>query len=359
MKIAFVVDDFHGGAGNIVQLLALNFKQDYDISMVMTNLHSEPRYNLDGIHIYNQNSSVTGKNKLFGLFSSINNLGRLLKKEIKPDLIISFLDNNNTLVCLSHYFNKIPIIVAERSNPLAILPKAPWNFLRRIAYKRANVVTVQFKAFDVFDGSRFKNKTRVTSNIVEKSKYHKEHFNSENVKFVTMGRLAIIKRMDLMIDLFDQAQKKYPGIELHIFGDGPEKDKLSSMVLQRELGEKVFLHGYCNDVHKTLSKYDVYLMTSYQEGFPNSLCEAMAVGLPSVSIACHEGIVELTQNGKSGFSVLEGEENVFVNNMIKLAKDVSLRKELGNNATYISEKYSRDSIMQQWRDCISEAIKKS
>ena len=356
MNIAIVVDDFHGGAGNIAQILALNFAKNHNVSMVLTNKHSDPRYDLHEINVFCESLSITGKNKVFGIIDSVKRLGILLNKKIKADVIISFLDNNNTMTCFSQFFNKTPVIVAERSNPLVIFPKAPWDKLRRIAYKRANIVTVQFKCFDGFDEGRYTNKTRVTSNIVDKPKYVKQNYDSEKVKFVTMGRLAVIKRMGLMVELFDEAVKQCPDIELHIYGDGPEREKLESLISEKNLEEKVFLEGYCNDVHNTLCEHDVYLMTSLQEGFPNSLSEAMAVGLPSVSFACHDGIEELTESGKSGYSASEGDREGFVNKMVELVQDASLRKQMGTNAMSICDKYNVDIIMKQWQSCIDEAI---
>ena len=359
MKIAIVVDDFHGGAGNISQILALNFAKEHNVSLVLTNHHSDARYDLSEIDLYPMNLAVSGKNKISGLVKSIRKLGKVLKKDIKADLIISFLDNNNTMTCFSQFFNHTPIIVSERSNPLVIFPKAPWDKLRRIAYKRANVVTVQFKCFENFDGGRFIKKTRVTSNIVDKPGCFKNEYSGEKVKFVTMGRLAGIKRMGLMIELFDEAQKTHSDIELHIFGDGPEREKLEMLIKERNLENKVFLKGYCNDVHKTLCEQDVYLMTSQQEGFPNSLSEAMAVGLPSVSFACHDGIVEMTENGMSGFTAAEGDREDFIEKMVLLAKDASLRKEMGTRARCIVEKYDNETVLKQWQNCIDEAIRKA
>lgn len=358
MRIAVVVDDFRDGAGNIAQLLSLKLKKDNQVSLVLTNQHSAPRYNLDGISIYNQRLSTNGKNKFFGLFDMIIKMRRLFDKEISPDLIISFIDNNNTIVCLSNLFNRIPIIVSERSNPLVILPKSPWDKLRRIAYKRANVVTVQFKCFEGFDGGRFVKKTRVTSNMIDKPKCLKQNYDCEKVKFVTMGRLTGIKRMDLMIELFGETINKYPDIELHIFGDGPDREKLETLISEKKLSDKVFLDGFCNDVHKTLCEHDVYLMTSRQEGFPNSLSEAMAVGLPSVSFACHEGIVEMTENGSCGFSVIEGNKEDFVNKMLLLAQNKELREKNGKKAVSIYEKYCEERVMKQWYECIELAMSK-
>lgn len=357
MKISIVFDDFRDGAGNIAQLLALNLKKENEVSVILTNLHSEPRYNLDGIKISEVNLAASGKNKVFALFSMIKRMKKALK-ETKPDLIISFLDNVNTTVCLSRWFSKTPIIVSERSNPVVIFPKAPWDKLRRIAYKRANAVSVLFDAFCDFDGGRFSKKAVVTHNIVDKPSCVKENYSSDKIKFVTFGRLADIKRMDLMIEMFDKAQKQEPNMELHIYGDGQKKEMLQDMIKDKNLSEKVFLHGYCNEVHKTLIENDVYLMTSRQEGFPNSLGEAMAVGLPTISFECHEGILEMTENGKSGYVIEEGNITEFVNKMIFLAKNESVRKELGEKAKLIPQIYSSENFMKEWNDCISQVIKK-
>lgn len=358
MNIALVVDDFHGGAGNIASLLAMELSRLHKVSMIMTNLHSDRRYPLDNIVVYDENMSVSGKHKIVGLFSSIKRMKALIRKKIKADLIISFVDNNNSLVCLSQWWNKTPIIVSERSNPLAIFPKAPWDKIKRIAYRRANVVSVQFAVFRAFDGGRFANKCRVTSNIVEVPVCRKNNWESDAVRFVTFGRLADIKRMDLMIKLFGDAKKQAPNMELHIFGDGPNKEKLQHLIEENGLVDNVFLRGYCNDVHQTMLDYDAYLMTSFQEGFPNSLSEAMAVGLPSVAFACHEGIVELAENGKSGFVAAEGDESDFVQKMVLLAQDSNLRKTMGMRAQSISARYSKEQIMAQWQSCIAEALQK-
>lgn len=358
MNIALVVDDFHGGAGNIAQMLALEFSKEHNVSLIMTNLHSERRYELDNINVIDANISIDGKNKIFGLIAATRRLKKAISKTAKADVIISLIYNNNSLACLSQYFNKKPIIVSERSNPIAILPTSPWDKIRRIAYRRANVVTVQFDAFKTFDEERYVDKCRVTHNIVALPSLRKENWETEKVRFVTFGRFASVKRMDLMIKLFAEAHKKNENMELHIFGDGSNRDKLLSLIDQLGLDDSVFLRGYCNDVHKTMLEYDAYLMTSYQEGFPNSLSEAMAIGLPSVSFCCHDGIREMTENGMSGFIAEEGDEDDFVEKMVRLSTDEALRSEMGQKAKNIAVRYSKEVVMQQWQKCIEEAMAK-
>lgn len=357
MNITIVVDDFHGGAGNIAQLLAMELSKQHKVNLILTNKHSEPRYGLDKIHLYDDKMSISGKNKIGGLIRCIKRMKKRILS-IHTDLVISFLDNNNTISCFSLWNEKkIPIIVSERSNPLVVYPKFPWDYFRRIAYRRANVVTVQFDVFKEFDKKRFFGKCEVTSNIVEKPTRIKADWSSNKVRFVTFGRLASVKRMDLMIELFAKAARQDDSIELHIWGEGPEKEHLNRLIEKETMKDRIILKGYSNEVHETLLNYDAYLMTSYQEGFPNSLCEAMAVGLPSVSFMCHTGIRELTEDNKAGFAIPDNQKEEFVEKVLLLATNEKLREQMGKNAQKIVVRYEKSRIMDQWKKCIERAMK--
>ena len=355
MRVIIVVDDYHGGAGNIAQLLALELQKTHEVGLLLTNQHSASRYSLEGIQVYEESFSIQTRNKVKGLIVCIRKMKERLAS-FRPHVIISFLDNNNSIVCLSQRKTKTPIIVSERSNPLVIYPKFPWNYIRRIAYRRANVVTVQFDIFKNFDKARFVKKCMVTANIVDKPACLKTNWESERIRFATFGRLQDVKRMDLMIRLFAKAQEQLKNAQLHIYGDGPNREKLQTLIHDLKMDGYVFLEGYCREVHKTLAENDVYLMTSLQEGFPNALSEAMAVGLPSVSFRCHDGVAELAQNERAGFTVEEGNQEEFVEKMILLAKSATLRQEMGLKAQSISEKYSKERIMEQWNACIKKSL---
>lgn len=358
MNIAIVVDDYRGGAGNVAQLLALELRKTHKVSLVFTCLCSDSRYCLEGVDVYDEPMSIIGKYKIFKFFSSIYRMQKLITHIIHADLVISFLDNNNSMVCLSQTMTKIPIIVAERSNPVVIYPKFPWNIIRRIAYHRADVVSVQFDAFSEFDRKRFLHKCMVNANIVRKPNEIKTNWQSERIRFVTCGRLADIKRFDLMISLFAKVKEQIGNVELHIYGEGACERELQEMIAKQRLNDAVKLMGYHNDVHKMLLQYDIYLMTSLQEGFPNSFCEAMAVGLPTISFRCHEGIYELTQSDTCGYSIVDDNHEEYIKKMILLATDSHRRMEMGQKAQKIVERYSVENVMIQWRECIQEAIRK-
>lgn len=357
MKILIIVDDFAGGAGNIVQLLARKLMdKGNEVSVFLTYKHSSPRYDLDGVNIFNVNVSIISGNKILKMKRMVDVFKRIIEAS-GCELVISFLDNNNSLACLALWNKEIPVIVSERSNPLSIFPKFPWNYIRRIAYKRADAVTVQFDGFRKFDGNRYLKKCFVTHNIIEKPEITKENWDEKIISFVSLGRYASIKRYELMIQLFGRFAQGKENVALHIFGNRIVNDDLGDEIKRADVTGKVFLHNEISNVHEELVKHSVYLMTSLQEGFPNALCEALAVGLPAVVIRCHDGIAKLVRNGENGYCVPEGDEEKFVNAMENITHNLEERKKMGDRSRQIAGQYNEETVMKEWEVCIEKVIK--
>lgn len=359
MRIGIVVDDFSGGAGNIAQLLAMRLRDSGNtVGMLLTHPHSAPRYPLDDITVHAKDFTTFQGNNAKKLSEMLKTTRYYLVDVMNCELVISFLDNNNSTVCLALWSHKIPIIVCERSNPLSIYPKFPWNHIRRVAYQRADAVTVQFKEFCGFDNGRFKNKCYVTPNFVRKPGYVKEDYESGLIRFAAVCRLNKVKRLGLMIELFCMALEQNRDIELYIFGEGAERERLERLIAENHAEDKIFLMGAIHNVHEELAKCDVYLMTSLQEGFPNSLCEALSVGLPAVCFECHSGIAELLNDGEFGFSIHEGDKHSFVDAMLELASNEEKRCEMGRKAKQIVETYDQDQVFRKWEQCIETVMER-
>lgn len=357
LKIVFVVDDFSGGAGNVVQILANEFSyKGNEIVIILLNSHTQKNRLYEEVTVIKKNiSSQNFRNKVIWLKKTMKELRELIMG-LKPNVVMSFLDNNNTLVGISLMLENVPIIVSERSNPIEIRPKGLWRFLRIPAYLRANAVIVQCSNFINFN-RLFLKKTSVIPNPVIKPKFVKnKEFNTENIKIVSIGRLAKIKQFDLMIKAFAKINKQFSNTELYIYGDGNQRQSLEKLINQLSLQNRVFLPGRTNEVYDVLNNSDIYLMTSMQEGFPNALSEAMATGLPVVAFECHEGLRDIVDNGENGFLVPPGD----IDNMAKyiglLIQDTNLRHTFSKNARAISEKFSVANVLNMWEETINRVV---
>ena len=358
-KILMFVDDYSGGAGNVMQILANEFyrKGEYEPVVVFLNPHTD-RYKLnEGVRVVEHPlSRYRSVNKLAQFTRSIRSIRRIIEAEA-PVAIISFLDNINTLVALSRYCNRsIPIVVCERSNPIAIKPSFAWRLLRAAAYRRAEAITVQCSNFVEFMPSQ-RHKMEVTPNPVLAPMHTKSDYAvSGAVRFVTCARLSPIKQHRKMVEAFDVLYKRGVACVLVIYGEGVERAALEQMVAERGLQGAVMLPGAVKNVHQVLAQSDVYLMTSQQEGFPNALCEAMAVGLPSVSFACHEGLRDIVQDGDNGFLVAPDDVAAMADRMEQLANDATLRERMGRAAGRIAERYNLERTYEQWHAIIARLV---
>lgn len=199
------------------------------------------------------------------------------------------------------------------------------------------------------------DKCMVTHNVIEEPKVRKSEWDNDKISFVSLGRYAPIKRFDLMLRLFAEFVKENKDAELYLFGDKIDNVTLSELANQLGISDKVYFHNEITNVHEELIKHSVYLMTSLQEGFPNALSEALAVGLPAIVIGCHDGIKQLVRNGENGFCVSEGDETGFVSAMSQLADNISLRKTMGIRSVEIARQYAQEVIMKEWEACIEKA----
>lgn len=357
MKILWLVDDYSGGAGNVAQLLTRELaKRGHDVTLLLTNCHTEPKYDMTSVTCtqYTMNRKKTDNFLMW--FRSITNELKNYIVENNYDAVVSFLDVISIMTAFSLMNTKIPLIVCERSNPLVMKPKFPWNVLRYPAYQRANKVSIQFNAFSELCHGAFRNKAFVTPNPISNPNTlsHAPHESgSRRIRIVTAARLEPVKQFPLLIEMFSELHANIPDIDLTILGDGTQRKALQDMIDAKQLNSCIHMPGSIKEILGKLTEYDIYVMTSQQEGFPNALCEAMSVGLPCVAFECHQGLRDLIDDGVNGFLVPQNDTITMQSKLEGLISDESLRRKIGNNAVKIVDKYSMDNIVSLWENELS------
>lgn len=358
MKILFVVDSFSGGAGNVVQILGSEFSKNNDVNILLLNgKQSKEKYDLSKVKITSivLSEVVKGKNKVF----NIHNYVKAIKNEfnkINPEVIVSFLTENNILCCMANK-NKISLIISERSDPFVEKHKKHWSLLRLLEYPKASKIVVQCSNFINFCNSRFVKSSIVIANPIMKPAINHEVREKRDIVLASVGRLRIEKNFSWMLDRMAEIHKLNDKIKLKIYGEGPLEEELRKKISTLNLDNCVELCGYTDSPHQVLTQSDIYLMTSDYEGFPNALSEAMAVGLPSVSRMCHEGIKDLVQNGTNGYLVEPKDTRSFVERVIMLSQDSEKRKQISKEAKKVSDTYSVSNIVTVWDRLIQESMR--
>ena len=115
---------------------------------------------------------------------------------------------------------------------------------------------------------------------------------------VTVCRLTKEKGLDVLFQALSLLNFK--NYKLLIAGDGIEKLKLKQLSEKLNISSKIKYFGFMKDVKPLLKLSNLYVNTSYFEGFPNSVVEAINHGIPIICSQSHGGINEILLNGKCG-----------------------------------------------------------
>jgi glycosyltransferase involved in cell wall biosynthesis len=122
----------------------------------------------------------------------------------------------------------------------------------------------------------------------------------------SVGRLSAEKGYDVLIRAVDQLIRAGLNIELLIAGEGDEKSRLETLISELGLGQFVRLLGYRADTRELYEALDLYVLSSYREGLPNVLLEAMALEVPVVATRI-AGVPRLVRHQETGLLVEPGD----------------------------------------------------
>ncbi len=113
-----------------------------------------------------------------------------------------------------------------------------------------------------------------------------------------------------------------------IVGEGPEREKLETVVAQTDADDVVLMTGYRDDVQDLLPAFDVAVCCSDFEGGPLSVMEYMDAALPVVATNVG-GLPELIKEGKTGVLVPPRDPQALASATAGLLEDGSLARRLG------------------------------
>ncbi|WP_020528959.1 glycosyltransferase family 4 protein [Flexithrix dorotheae] len=200
------------------------------------------------------------------------------------------------------------------------------------------------------------NKAFTPGTAEEKLKKRKSLGIKENsLVIISVGRTTIEKNHTDIIESIPEIIKEVPNLFYIHVGDGPEQEKLIMRTKDLNIENYVSFLGKRNDVRELVVASDIFVMPSKYEGLPISLLEALFCGLPSI-IYNNYGVKDLVINDFNGFVVEEPREN-FKNAIIKLSKDESLQKKMGENAISLANEQfdiekSISKLISVYRDAL-------
>lgn len=164
----------------------------------------------------------------------------------------------------------------------------------------------------------------------------------------SVGRLAFEKGVDLLLDAWAEAAPHHPDWVLRIYGAGLEEAVLRAHCTALGLDDSVEWMGSTDDVLGALRGASVFAQASRAEGFPITLLEAMAAGVPVAAFDCAPGVREIVTHGEDGLLARLGNTMELAGHLDALMSDRGLRDRLGDSAFQSVKRYSSTEITDRW-----------
>lgn len=366
-----------GGAEKVISLLLKKLVKDYNVTLFLfyNDIHFDIPKEVNLV-VFNKRGtkSITSISKFFdSLIFCFKFFKEIKKREISVSItFLAFPNFLNSLAAIR--FPKLKTVISERGYPSDNTTSKLSFYISKIFYP------ILYNRNDVL----FSNSIYINKDLEENFKVRiplKVIYNpiimpsvgafqneitdkKETLKITTVGTINKRKNQKMIINAIAQLEKGY---ELSIYGNGNLKGNLKNLISKKKLNKRVYLKGNVKDVNEHLIKYDCFVLSSFTEGFPNALLEAMAIGLPCISTNCLSGPLELLNKTSDPISIekgsfYKGTYGLLVNNddetglakaLQYLKANPKIRMQYGKLARTKANEFELDNIYNQFKELIN------
>lgn len=270
-------------------------------------------------------------------------------KRIRPDVVLSMPEEIGIWIIGALLGTGFPVVVSERNNPWKMPYKKVTRLCRKVLYPFAKGYIFQSEKASSFFSKKIQAKGVVLDNPLDLSKIPDVYHGTRNNAFLFAGRLEEQKNPELLIRGFSVFNKRVPGYKLLIFGEGSLKNNLAKLITELELDENVFLKGLCTDLFKQNADAKGFIMTSNYEGVPNSLIEAIASGIPSISTNFDPaGPKSVFQHESSMITIIPKNDCLALSESLEHLAKMGVNEMDYSVSENVKERFSSKSVSQQW-----------
>ena len=221
-----------------------------------------------------------------------------------------------------------------------------FGMAKKVAASSLIVAISQFGRSQImrFSAPRDWDKIEVVPLGVDPDIYSPRPFRAqpETFEILSVGRLAPVKGVPILLAAIEKLVRDGRRVRLRLAGDGPSRKSLEEEAARRGLTEHVRFEGSLK-APAVLALYretDIFVQSSFAEGVPVVLMEAMAMEIPCVATRI-TGIPELIHDGIDGLLVTPSSVDELADAIVRLMDDAGLRRRLGESARrQVSEHYN-------------------
>ena len=352
MNIVFTISQLSGGgAERVVSLLSGCFVEKGNTVTIITFLDKERVYPLnEKVRLEELKCS---SERFIGTISQIRALRKKIKN-IRPDVIISFLPVVNMITLVADLGLNSNVIVSDRHAPYQNPRKKVVRVMRDFLYHLSDGFVFQtMDARDYFGKYAIERGTVIANPLT--GTLPEPYKGIRKKKFVTAVRLDPQKNLEMLIDAFSRFEKLYPDYTLEIYGEGSQRSYLENKCKEMNVENKVVLKGFSKNLHENILDASAFIMSSNYEGMSNSLLEALALGVPVISTDHPIGGARMfIKNGNNGILTKVGDTDEMFNALLFAANNPEKMQAMADEAIRIRQQISVEKIVSQWMSYIEK-----
>ena len=286
-------------------------------------------------------------------------------KSIQILFLKNYLVSREMYYCKSKYVvstrNEFSSLLSEYGNSNAVKiaqehmhHRDNKNYINNIKYEFNNIdymfaLTKSLKDdYEEFLKNNKKTKVVIVPNII----YLPKKKSKLNKNLITISRLNSIKKIEDMIEIFSKIKSKKS--KLYIVGDGNELEKLKKKAGDLDLTDRVIFTGYKTkeEMEEYILDSSIFLLTSWSEGLPMVLLEAMSYGVPCIAFKTRSGVADIIDDNINGYIINDRNKEKYVEKIDKLLNNKELLNEFSKNSIKKAKEFTSKDIIKKWQEVL-------
>jgi glycosyltransferase involved in cell wall biosynthesis len=311
-----IIQEYPTGHG---ETHVINMKSRVDIAVIaqLCNIINDRK--IDVIHTHGYKSDILGliaaKKTGIKCISTPHGFGQ--PNDFKLKMFIKL-----GLFCLKFFNKVVPLSIQLKNECLAVgVPE------KKISYIQNGVDLTEVEQY-------------------RKTKQPKKTTDKKTIGFI--GQMIPRKNIKDLLDIFEAIYHQVPNIELQILGDGESRKEMETYAKTLASFDDIRFLGFRYDRMEYLKQFDIFAMTSEDEGIPRCLMEAMGMEL---AVAAYDipGIDQLVTHNETGLLANFGDKDTLTRYWVELLTDDDKSRHLASNAKeFVDENFSGQRMAREY-----------
>lgn len=294
-KIMLIVPMLHqGGFERVCIATARLLEPFFDVYIAIFD-SKDIAYDIKGLNVIDLHLGVKKGilKKVYNVWKRCRSV-KELKKKLNVDITYSFGSTANLVNVLSPAGEKIWVGLRSYMDMIS-----KWQI--RLFCKRADRILCCSKVIEEEIRTKYNcDKGTTIYNPLDMEEIYRRcesdeariPWNEDEMIIASMGREDDVKGYWHLLKSFSLVMEDIPNARLMIIGDG-DFEEYKELAKELKIADYVYFTGLKKNPFPYLKAAKLYVLTSYHEGFPNALLEAMALGIPSIATDCKTGPREI------------------------------------------------------------------